>query len=71
MDSLLLHVLDGRRQPAHQLHGGEQRALQRRRQPRLGGHALRRHAQLAERVARVGVAARGVAPRHEVVVHER
>lgn len=63
-------MVHGRRHAAHELHGREDAGAQRGRQRGLVGGALGRHAQLAERVARVGVATRRVAPRHEVVVHE-
>lgn len=63
--------LGGRREAAHELHGREDGGAQGSGQGRLGGRALRRRPQLAERVAGVGVAAGRVAPRHEVVVHER
>ena len=68
--SLRGHV-GGRRGAAGEAHGGQQRGAQRGGQRGPRRRALRAHAQLAERVARVGVAARRVAPRHEVVVHER
>lgn len=61
----------GRRHPADEGDGGAQRARERRGRGGRAGGALGRHAQLAERVAGVGVAARRVAPRQEVVVHER
>lgn len=61
----------GRRGAACKAHGGEEGGTQGRGERGTGGGAFREHAQLAERVSRVGIAARRVAPRHEVVVHER
>lgn len=64
-------MLHGRRHAADELHGGVDCALERGGQRGPVGGALGRHAQLAERVARVRVPPARVPPRHEVVVHER
>lgn len=70
MRRLLLHVVHGRRHAAHEVHGAGDGAAEGRGEGGAGGGSLGGDAQLAERVARVRVAAWRVPPRHEVVVYE-
>lgn len=71
VDDLLRLRLCRWSQATDQLHSSQDQLREEGRQSGARGSALGQDAQLATSVARVRVAARRVAPTHEVVVHER